>query len=267
MLGLPPAIEQSLQPSWTPLLEGPPAQWGVGLVAVEVLGPGGGNITAELYPSPVVLPGANSSNAAAGGGAAALLSRALPVPGAGGLSATTSGSSQGVLVPGAAQAAGASEAERYGGAVMDSGATYTHLPRPAWRRFMELVSSAAEARGRVKRKVAREGVVCWEGLEPSTLTSNASALDAAFPTLQLHFQGGAAFNATPTGYLVAPDTGGAHLACLSVFPWVRAVVGWAWEGWGDAILLCLCFVFLERRMRRCAALVALPQCRLEAAAA
>lgn len=83
----------------------------------------------------------------------------------------------------------------------------------------ELVSSGAEARGLVKRTVAREGVVCWEGLDADTLSSNATELADAFPSLELRFNGGASFTASPEGYLVQPDSGGAHLACLSFFPW------------------------------------------------
>lgn len=80
--------------------------------------------------------------------------------------------------------------EHTGGmAILDSGATYTHLPRAAWEKFQKLVTSAVAARGgTLKQVVNRPSATCWEGLPADVLTKDAGKLATAFPNVQLRFK-------------------------------------------------------------------------------
>ena len=210
-MGLPQGVVDALQPGWTPLVEGPPAHWEVGLESIEVEGPGGGNITTELWQTSLGLPGADGSlvgGASSSGGG--MSTRSLPNEPRAGEAAPPAGASA------------AAAPVQAGLAIMDSGATYTHLPRPAWDTLQRLMASAVAARGKVKMVVSRPSATCFEGLAEDTLTKDAGALWAAFPTLQLRFAGGASFEVSPEGYLVTPTTGGKQLICLSIFAWCAA---------------------------------------------
>lgn len=172
---------------------------------MEVLGPGGGNITEELrsqapaFPSfapprvgPPMANGAAAPRRAAPCPAAKLLPACILRRG---VLTTPRGRRSCLACAGSAPAgANSSEAaaveEPTGGlAILDSGATYTHLPRPAWEAFQKLVTSAVAARGpKLKQVVNRPSATCWEGLPADALTKDAIALAASFPDVQLRFK-------------------------------------------------------------------------------
>lgn len=121
MLGLPEEVMAGVQPQWTPLLAGASQhEWRVGLEAIEVEGPGGGLVTADLFqPS-------------------------LPSQGSGGTgSESDSSSSSG---SGSNSGSSGSAGQQYAPAVVDSGTTFVRLPRAAWKQFQQLIINATQVR-------------------------------------------------------------------------------------------------------------------------
>ena len=126
MLGLPEAVMAEVQPQWTPLL-GATSQheWRVGLEAIEVEGPVGGEITAEFF-QPTLPSNSNSSSSS------------------GESSSGSSSSSSGGGGSGGSDGLGIAAELQYAPAIIDSGTTFVRLPRAAWKQFQQLIINATE---------------------------------------------------------------------------------------------------------------------------
>lgn len=184
MLGQPPAVMAALAPRWAPLVPWMPRDWAVGLESLEVEGPSGAVISSALYPDASKYAGLKAS--------------ALP----------------GAVLPNTSVAT----------AIVDSGTTYTLVPKQAWADVQTAISAAAAARGKVMQVSSRPTTTCWEGLPPDALAVNHSAVAEAFPSLVWRFQQNASFVSGPEGYLYTPDTGKPGIVCLSIFGHSRSEV-------------------------------------------